>query len=130
VVRADLVEHPDLAGPLIRILVDVEILLGHGIDVSLGATFSDVHHLAADSDKPARIVRVLDADSDPGSRRMFLSLTRPLALLMMTYLPSKSTHTGLACGDPSLIMVVRWAKDLFLKRSAKSCAFVLAMGDS
>jgi hypothetical protein len=65
VVRADLVEHPDLAGPLIRILVDVEILLGHGIDVSLGATFSDVYHLAADSDKPARIVRVLDADSDP-----------------------------------------------------------------
>src|SRR5215472_10662534 len=53
-----------------------------------------------------------------GSRRMLLSLTRPLAELTRTCLPSKSTQTGVTCGLPSFISVLRLPKACFSNRSA------------
>src|SRR5216683_5273681 len=52
-----------------------------------------------------------------GSRRTFLSFTRPFAELKRTCFPSKSTHTGVTCGLPSFISVPRFPKACFSNRS-------------
>src|SRR5262245_27155598 len=50
-------------------------------------------------------------------RRMFLSLTRPLAELTRICDPSRSNQTGVTCGRPSGIKVARWANATLLNRS-------------
>src|SRR5437879_4381813 len=45
-----------------------------------------------------------------GSRRVFLPLTESSSVQMMMRSPSRPTHTGAQWGEPSLMMVARWAK--------------------
>src|ERR1700674_3539889 len=52
-----------------------------------------------------------------GSRRMFLSLTRPLAVLITIFWPSNSNQTGATCGLPSGIKVANCAKAFFWSKS-------------
>src|SRR3974377_151307 len=60
-------------------------------------------------------------------RRMFLSLTRPLAELMRKCAPSKSNHTGATCGLPSCMMVARFAKAFLVSRSRNFSGMLTAM---
>src|SRR5947209_15620690 len=57
------------------------------------------------------------ASATRGSRRMFLSFCRPLAVFTMTKSPSMSHHTGVTWGEPSGIRVPRLAKARLPKRS-------------
>src|ERR1700740_1650720 len=63
-----------------------------------------------------------------GSRRIFLSFTRPRAELIRTCLPSKSTQTGVTCGLPSELRVLRLAKAFFLNRSLYLSGTCVGMG--
>src|SRR2546428_6578770 len=45
-----------------------------------------------------------------GSRRVFLPLTESSSVQMMMRSPSRPTHTGAQWGEPSIMMVARWAK--------------------
>src|SRR5574338_1394421 len=57
------------------------------------------------------------ARATAGLRRRFLSLRRPLAVLNRTWVPSKSPHTGVTCGVPSVFTVARLAKAFFCRMS-------------
>ena len=53
------------------------------------------------------IVHVNDGDGTRGSRRVFLPLTESSSVQMMMRSPSRPTHTGAQCGEPSVMMVAR-----------------------
>ena len=44
------------------------------------------------------------------SRRVFLALSEPSPVETRIESPSRSTHTGATCGEPSLMSVAKWAK--------------------
>src|SRR4029078_2883085 len=56
-----------------------------------------------------------------GSRRTLRSFCRPLAELKMTCSPSVSHQTGVVCGLPSGLRVVRLANTFLLNRSRNCC---------
>src|SRR5690606_27549280 len=60
------------------------------------------------------------ASATRGSRRMFRSFSRPLAVFTTTCSPCRSHHTGVTCGLPSDMRVVRNANDGFVNRSRNS----------
>src|SRR5690606_42005689 len=60
------------------------------------------------------------ASATRGSRRMFRSFSRPLAVFTTTCSPCRSHHTGVTCGLPSDMRVVRNANVGFVNRSRNS----------
>src|SRR6266496_5241275 len=63
-----------------------------------------------------------------GVRRRFLSLTRPLAVLMRTWRPSQSNHTGVTWGVLSAFIVARLAKAFLVVRRSLNASGIAFMG--
>ena len=64
----------------------------------------------ADVDLLVLVVFIRDRDRNARLATRVCSLTRPVAVLITTRSPSRSTQTGDTCGEPSGITVARYPK--------------------
>jgi hypothetical protein len=94
VIRSNLIDDAHLSGLSKRVLIFAQIFFRQRVDVRVCALFRDIDHFALHRQMAVGVVRVEDRNRTFLLRRMFLSFTRPLALLIRIFDPSRSHQTG------------------------------------
>src|SRR4029453_17164979 len=100
-IRRDLVDHPDLAGPSIRVAVLSEILLGQAIDMRVAPLLGDLDDAALDRQMAIGIRRINDRQGDGGVSPHVLVLHPTLGRVHPEELPVIVEPDGGHLGRPA-----------------------------
>jgi hypothetical protein len=106
-VRPDFVNHSRFSRSVEGILFLPHVSFRQLIDMLISAFLSDFHHLAQNRKIAIGIVGVENRQGDTTVTPQIFIFDPAGGRIDEIYAPSKSIHTGVTCGRPSLMLVAK-----------------------